>query len=96
MLAEGTSGWDITPFEGNYYIRKKCLNRAVFKQTLIPGLCLYKFIYLWIDILIDGEKTRFAAWKYVIPNPILPFIWFRTAVYGNHPEIEVKFTELQE
>ena len=94
VLAKGQTGWDITPFEGNYYIRDKCLNREVFKLTAIPGLCIYKFIYLWMDILPAGQSAeRFLAWKYVIPNPLFPFIWFRTAVSGNHPDIEVKTLE---
>jgi uncharacterized protein (DUF427 family) len=91
LLAEGKTGWDITPFEGNYYIRNKCLNREAFKLTAIPGLCPYKFIFLWMDVLPTKQPAaRFMAWKYVIPNPLFPFIWFRTAVYGNNPDIEVK------
>lgn len=94
LLAEGVTGWDITPFEGNYYVRKKFLNSDVFKMTVIPGLCIYKFIFLWQDILIkDQPNARFLAWKYVIPNPIFPFIWYRTAIYGGHPDIEIKTME---
>ena len=97
LLAEGMTGWDITPFEGNYYIRKKCLKSDVFKLTPIPGLCIYKFFYLWMDIQItDQPRTRFAAWKYIIPNPLFPFIWFRTAIYGNHAEIEIITIENEE
>jgi uncharacterized protein (DUF427 family) len=91
LLAEGKQGWDITPFEGNYYIRKKCLIGSPFKMTAIPGLCPYKFIYLWLDLQPDGQsRARFLAWKYVIPNPLLPFIWFRTGIYGTHPDIEIQ------
>jgi len=91
LLAQGQQGWDITPFEGNYYVRKKCLNGARFKLTAIPGLCPYKFIYLWMDIEIENHPdARFMAWKYVIPNPLLPFIWYRAGIYGNHPDIEIK------
>ena len=91
LLAEGQTGWDITPFEGNYYIRKKCLNNGVFKVTAIPGFCPYKFIYLWMDILInDHPNARFLAWKYVVPNPLLPFICYRVAIDGHHPDIEIK------
>lgn len=90
LLAEGKQGWDITPFEGNYYIKKKCVVGSPFKLSAIPGLCIYKFIYLWVDIQPDSHpKARFLAWKYIIPNPLLPFIWFRTGIYGAHPDIEV-------
>ena len=91
LLAEGRRGWDITPFEGNYYIRKKCLRDGSFRLTPLPGLCIYKFIYLWLDLYTDDQPTaRGLAWKYVIPNPLLPFIWFRTGIYGHHPDIEVR------
>ena len=94
LLAEGRSGWDITPFEGNFYVRKKCLIGTPFKLTGIPGLCPYKFIYLWMDLdLEDQRRSRFLAWKYVIPNPLLPFIWFRVGIYGKHNEIEVRRTD---
>lgn len=90
ILAEGQRGWDITPFEGNYYVRKKCLVGDRFKLTMIPGLCPYKFIFLWMDIELDDlPLARMLAWKYVIPNPLLPFIWFRVGIFGQHPDIEV-------
>ena len=91
LLAEGQTGWDITPFEGNYYIRKKCLRGDYFRITPLPGLCFYKFIYLWqVLVLPDGSKGHMLAWKYVLPNPLFPFIWFRVGIYGNHPDIEVR------
>jgi hypothetical protein len=30
------------------------------------------------------------AWKYVVPNPLFPFIWFRAGIYRDHPDIEVQ------
>lgn len=91
LLAEGRTGWDITPFEGNYYIRKKCLQGDYFRMTPLPGLCIYKFIYLWLVLALpDGTRSHMLAWKYVIPNPLFPFIWFRVGIYASHPDIEVK------
>ena len=91
LLAEGRTGWDITPFEGNYYVRSKCLKGDYFQTTPLPGLCMYKFFYLWLVLnLPDGTKGNMLAWKYVIPNPLFPFIWYRVGIYGNHPDIEVK------
>jgi hypothetical protein len=91
VLAEGKRGWDITPFEGNYYVRKKCLIGNRFKLTLLPGLCVYKFVYLWMNLQLDGQAPiSLLAWKYVIPNPLFPFIWYRVGIYGGHPEIEVR------
>ena len=97
LLAEGKKGWDITPFESNYYIRKKCLVGQPFKLSAIPGLCPYKFIYLWLDLYPgDQSRVRYLAWKYVIPNPLLPFIWFRTGIYGTHQDIEIQKVPIAE
>ena len=75
VLADGPIGWGITPFEGNFYIRKKFLKTKGFKVNFIPGLCPYKFLYVWM---------------YWLPNPLFPFIWFRVGVPRHHPEIEIE------
>ncbi|MEM6989265.1 MAG: hypothetical protein AAF721_02170 [Myxococcota bacterium] len=88
VLAEGPIGWGITPFEGNYYIRKQYLRTDGFELGFIPGLCFYKFLYLWMDlVLASGERLRGVGWMYVVPNPLLPFIWFRVALPGGHPAL---------
>jgi hypothetical protein len=38
----------------------------------------------------DGTVARNLGWKYWLPNPLLPFIWFRVAVPQAHPEISVE------
>ena len=89
-LAEGALGWDITPFEGNYYISRKCLRTRAFRVNYIPGICIYKFLYVWLDLhLDDGVKVRGLGWLYWLPNPLLPFIWFRVAVPRGHPELTI-------
>ena len=91
VLADGPLGWGITPFEGNYYISRKYLKTDRFKVNFLPGLCIYKFVYVWMDLaLVNGERIRNLAWMYWLPNPLLPFIWFRVAVSGTHPEIKVE------
>jgi uncharacterized protein (DUF427 family) len=91
LLADGPIGWGITPFEGNFYIRRKYLRTDRFKVNYVPGLCVYKLLYVWLDLRIDSN-TRIAnlAWMYWLPNPLLPFIWFRVALPRQHPEIEVE------
>lgn len=49
VLAEGPLGWGITPFEGNFYISKKFLQTDRFRVNYLPGLCVYKFLYVWMD-----------------------------------------------
>jgi len=91
LIAEGPVGWGITPFEGNYYISSKYLATNAFRTNFLPGICIYKFLYVWLDFLPDdGHKIKNLGWKYVLPNPLFPFIWFRVAVSGRHPAIEVK------
>ena len=88
LIADGPLGWGITPFEGNYYIRKKYLCTDGFRTNYLPGLCLYKFLYVWVDYVDpEGLVVRNLGWKYWLPNPLLPFIWFRIAVPRDHPEL---------
>jgi len=49
LIAEGPLGWGIKPFEGNYYIQRRYLKTKGFKVNFIPGLCIYKFLYVWLD-----------------------------------------------
>jgi len=91
ILADGPLGWGLTPFEGNFYIRRKYLKTNQFRPNYVPGLCLYKFLYVWMDLHLDGGKRiRNLAWMYWLPNPLLPFIWFRVALPRAHPEIEIE------
>jgi len=89
LIAEGPVGWGITPFEGNWYISRKHLNTDGFRANGLPGVCFYKFLYLWLDFEANGERTRFLGWRYILPNPLFPFIAFRVAVSGTHPELDV-------
>ncbi len=90
-IAEGPLGWGITPFEGNFYISKKYLLTKGFKPNFMPGLCPYKFLYVWMDLhLAGGAKVPYLGWLYFFPNPLFPFIWFRVAVPRHHPEILIE------
>ena len=93
LIAEGPVGWGITPFEGNWYISRRHLASGGFRTTFLPGLCSYKFIYVWLDFLAStGEVSRRIGWRYVVPNPLFPFIAFRVAVPGRHPDLQVQVT----
>ena len=92
-LAEGPLGWGITPFEGNLYVSRKYLLTKGFKPSFVPGLCIYKFLYVWMDLeLDDGRRFRNLAWLYWLPNPLLPFIWYRIAFPASHPDLVVEKT----
>ncbi len=91
VLADGPLGWGITPFEGNFYIRRKFLKTDRIRANYVPGLCPYIFLYVWMDLrLEEGRRVRNLAWMYWLPNPLLPFIWFRVARPRVHHEIDVE------
>ncbi len=91
VLADGPLGWGITPFEGGFYIRRKFLKTDRIRANYVPGLCPYKFLYVWMDLrLEEGRRVRNLAWMYWLPNPLLPFIWFRVALPRVHHEIDVE------
>lgn len=93
-MARGPKGWGITPFEGNFYIRGKYLADGNFRSTVIPGLCPYKGIYHWVDLeLPDGQREDTLAWRYIVPNPLFPFIAFRMALPGQHPSVKFEITK---
>jgi len=91
LLAEGKRGWAITPFEGNFYISGKSLKTKGFRTNFIPGLCIYKFLYVGLDFQpSSGDVIKNMGWRYWLPNPLLPFIWFRAAVPQHHPELLIE------
>ena len=89
IIAEGPLGWGTTPFEGNLYIRRRYLTTTGFKVNFLPGLCPYKFLYVWLDFSWSDGRSRNLGWIYWLPNPLFPFIWFRVAVPRNHSELSV-------
>ncbi len=89
VLAEGPLGWGITPFEGNLYIRRRYL-RTPFRPTFVPGLCPYKGLYVWAEPAVEANPTRLLGWIYWLPNPLLPFIWYRVGLPREHPALVVE------
>ena len=82
---------------GNHSLRGKFLHPQEVSAdgpvtpNYIPGLYPYKFLYVWLDLTLpNGERSRGLGWFYGLPNPLLPFIWFRVAVPRSHPELTVE------
>jgi len=93
ILAEGPKGWGITPFEGNLYIRKKYLKTDGFKVNYIPGLCVYKFLYVWLNLNLKDHSYKNIAWLYWLPNPLFPFVWYRVGIPAIHPALNVEYLD---
>jgi uncharacterized protein (DUF427 family) len=90
IIAQGPRGWGITSFEGNYYIRRRHVKTTGFKINYLPGICPYKFVYVWLDFNWKYGKSKNLGWLYWLPNPLLPFIWFRIAVPQQHPDLHIE------
>lgn len=92
LIAEGPIGlFGANPFEGNYYISRSCLKIEGFHTNWIPGLCLYKFLYVWLDFVgRDGHRDRMLGWRYILPNPLFFFIFLRIAVPQQAPDLSVR------
>ncbi len=85
LLAEGPTGWGVTPFEGKFYIARKYLKTDRFRTNYVPGVCIYKFLYAWMNIqLNDGKRVHNLGWLYWLSNPLLPFIWYRNIRSYQH------------
>jgi hypothetical protein len=92
LAISGRTAWlgDHT-LRGQLLHSKKYLRRGVFKPNFIPGICPYKFLYVWMDLSIEeGGREKNLGWLYWLPNPFLPFIWFRVALPGAHPSLVIE------
>lgn len=84
-------GWGITPFDGGCYIRRAHLREGRFRPALLPGLCPYKLLYVRMTFCLPhGKPDRHLGWLYWLPNPLLPFIWYRVALPRDHPSLLVE------
>lgn len=92
VIAEGPPGLlGITSFEGNLYIRRKYLKTDLLRQNWVPGLCVYKFLYVWLNLEFPEDRGEpFIGWMYWLPNPLLPWIAFRPAVSRSSPFLRVE------
>jgi hypothetical protein len=91
LITEGFQGWQIIPFEENYYIQRKLVKTVKFKISFVPGFCFYKFFYVWLHYQIDDKrKDKWIGWIYFLPNPLFFFIGFRLGLPKYHPSLKVE------
>ena len=85
------------PFEGNFYIRARCLKTGFFRLNFVSGICPYKGLHFWMDLrLPDRPVVHSLARCYWLPNPLFPFIWFRVALPTAHPDLLVEESVMQQ
>lgn len=90
IIAEGRAGWHLVPFEGGFYVSANRLREGRFETTVLPGICFYKGLYLWLDYIApDGTCEPRLGWRYWLPNPLLPFIAWRVAIPRQHPVLQI-------
>jgi hypothetical protein len=59
------------------------MQEGKFKPNFMPGICVYKGLYTGLDLFLpNGSRDSDLGWMYVIPNPLLPMIWYRVALPG--------------
>jgi hypothetical protein len=86
LIAQGPLGWPISA---------RCL-KALFVPNYVPGFCIYKFLYVWMDLVLPGgERERGIGWLYWLPNPLFPFIWYRVAVCASDPAFKIEESALK-
>ena len=91
VIAGGPLGFGIMPFEGNYYIRRRYLREGHFRADYLPGVCVYKGLYIGLNYIApDRTVSHHLGWLYWLPNPLLPFIMFRVAIPAEHPLLKVE------
>lgn len=96
VLADGPAGvWDIFEFDGGYYIPWRYVRATgAFRPNFLPGLCPYKGLYVGMNLrLTGGRGARNLGWLYWLPNPLLPFVWYRLVLPVGHPDLSVEERE---
>ncbi|MCO7227249.1 hypothetical protein [Pleionea sp. CnH1-48] len=89
VLAQGQLGTEIRLFEGNYYAKSSALKSTKLRCSYIPGICFYKFIYVWFHVKDEQHSQRWLAWLYILPNPLFPALWFRVGFAGYDERLEI-------
>lgn len=96
LIAEGPPGYrGILSFEGNYYINRRCIKTDGLHISWIPGFCIYKFFYVWLNYRApDGSVEPMLGWLYWLPNPLFVLIAFKPAVPKDSPSLRIESVTL--
>ncbi len=87
----GPSVGALRPLKATITSRRNISRRKASSPNFLPGLCIYKFFYVWMDLhLEDGSKLPSLGWLYWLPNPLFPFTWYRIGLPREHPQLSVE------
>ena len=65
VLAESD---DTTMVEGNHYFPPDSLDREFFRDSDTHTTCPWKGLASYLDVVVDGNTNRDAAWYYPEPK----------------------------
>lgn len=54
--------------EGNQYFPPDALDRRYFRESATHTICPWKGTASYLDVVVNGEVNRDAAWYYPHPN----------------------------
>lgn len=66
VLAESN---DTIELEGNQYFPREALNPAHFRESASHTTCFWKGVASYLDVVVDGEVNKDAAWYYPETTP---------------------------
>lgn len=65
VLAESD---DTIVVEGNHYFPPDSLDREFFRDSDTHTICPWKGLASYLDVVVDGQSNRDAAWYYLDPK----------------------------
>lgn len=55
--------------EGNVYFPRAALREGMFRESATTSVCGWKGTANYLDVVVDGQVNRDAAWYYADPLP---------------------------
>lgn len=74
---------DTVVVDGNHYFPREALDPAVFEDSAKTSVCSWKGTAHYLNIVVNGETNRDAAWYYTDPKPAAEQIAGRVAFWGG-------------
>ena len=67
--------------EGNHYFPAQAIKREHFEPSNRTSVCPWKGVASYYDVVVDGQRSRGAAWYYPEPSPAAAMIKDRVAFW---------------